>query len=370
MAVIRPFTGDVAACELILTPDNLTDTAAVVGCVKMQRGAEAPTNLQRYVIYVGESQGMVLCRNGRVTEGVTDPGYYEISRANAPQLFGAQQIFYLNAKEIRGIRFGTQSPLCCKDAATGAEQSVRCFGTFSLRIVNPLQLCNGLFADGLERLDFNESSAAATRLKEEFLSALQRAVNRFCAEGGSPDAISGQDVRLAQYTAAELEENWGRRYGLSLTALEIARADADAAQSMPQSATMLADAPVAAAAPIAPTAESGDWHCPSCGANNRMKFCTECGTPRPQVQPVPEPQTIAEQPAPAPISEPQTITEQSAPVPTDEPVGWQCSCGTVNTTRFCANCGMQPPARLSWQCKTCGAMTAGGVCTECGAKKS
>ncbi|MBE6854068.1 MAG: hypothetical protein E7501_00250 [Ruminococcus sp.] len=391
MAVIRKYMGIVNTCPMILAPDQLNATAAVVGCVKMQGNGSTTEQLQKYVIYVGESQGMVLCNNGRVVEGVTEPGYYEIFASDAPQMFDKQQIFYLNAREIGEIRFGTQEPLRYKNAATGEEKLLRCFGKYALRITNPLQLCNGLFANGLERLDFSENSAAASRLNEEFLGALQRAADKLAEDGCNFSAIAEQDALLTKYVAAELDSAWGKQYGLSLTMVDVASADPDAAPSAPrmeQSATIPVDAPVPpAAAPVPTPAEAApapvpapaedEWVCTACGTANTMKFCTECGSARPVPVSEPAPAPI---PAPvsAPIPEPQTIVEPepipapipaAEPAPVSEPEGWKCSCGAVNTTRFCSVCGMQPPARLSWKCPQCGAMTAGGVCTECGAKK-
>lgn len=53
---------------------------------------------------------------------------------------------------------------------------------------------------------------------------------------------------------------------------------------------------------------SSVWTC-SCGAQSTGRFCSNCGSPRPQ----------------------------SANVP------WTCSCGTQNTGRFCSNCGRSRP---------------------------
>ena len=54
------------------------------------------------------------------------------------------------------------------------------------------------------------------------------------------------------------------------------------------------------------------WICSNCGAENSMKFCTKCGTPKPVVE--------------APVEE--------------VPQAWDCVCGnTGNTGNFCKKCG-------------------------------
>lgn len=46
---------------------------------------------------------------------------------------------------------------------------------------------------------------------------------------------------------------------------------------------------------------------------------------------------------------------------------WRCSCGSENTSKFCAECGLPAP-RKPWKCPECGTENKGKFCTECGAK--
>ena len=45
--------------------------------------------------------------------------------------------------------------------------------------------------------------------------------------------------------------------------------------------------------------------------------------------------------------------------------GWTCTCGTVNTSNFCSNCGTAKPV---WTC-SCGTENTGNFCGNCGKQK-
>ena len=64
-------------------------------------------------------------------------------------------------------------------------------------------------------------------------------------------------------------------------------------------------------------------------------------------------------PAPDPVSPANAASDSS----------WTCSCGTVNTGKFCVECGTPKPApQAGWTC-SCGAINQGKFCQECGKKK-
>ncbi len=56
---------------------------------------------------------------------------------------------------------------------------------------------------------------------------------------------------------------------------------------------------------------------------------------------------------------------QPIPQPQNSSGSWTCSCGTVNTGKFCSECGNQRPASGPWTC-SCGTVNTGKFCSECG----
>ena len=83
----------------------------------------------------------------------------------------------------------------------------------------------------------------------------------------------------------------------------------------------------------AAAASKEGWSC-ACGTVNTGKFCSNCGQPKP-------------------------LDKNS----------WTCSCGTTNTGKFCSNCGQPRPAdNESWTC-SCGTTNIGKFCSNCGQPK-
>ena len=63
--------------------------------------------------------------------------------------------------------------------------------------------------------------------------------------------------------------------------------------------------------------------------------------------------------------------QPAAPAPAAE--AWTCpNCGSVNSGKFCAECGAKKPEPVvvtGWTCPTCGSVNKGKFCAECGTKK-
>ena len=158
--------------DFYLPQSNVPATAAVFRAVpkgtnngvgENTKGAEnIITNGSKIV--VPEGTALVTLQDGAITGFITEPGGYEFKSddPNSKSLFagdgilaptikeswerfkfggqpGSQQLaFYVNLKEIPGLRFGTQTPVPYDDAFLATQVSVVARGTYSLKISDPI----------------------------------------------------------------------------------------------------------------------------------------------------------------------------------------------------------------------------------------
>ena len=303
-----------------------------------------------------------------------------------------QRIYYFNTKEITGNKYGTPSPIPFRvvDSNVGLDMDVRlrCFGVFSYRICDPVlfykHVC-GNISEPYTRSRLDE------QLRSELLGALGMAFGRISEMGIRYSALQMHTMELADTLNDILSKKWREKRGLEIVDIGISSVtplDEDVAQVQQyQSATAFRTPQMAAqqlarsqdqsmrdaannaggaalgfmgmnmaqqtggnaaaqfyqmaqqqqaAAPAAPAAPAGGWKCPSCGATATGKFCTECGTKKPEAE------------------------------------GWTCACGAVNKGKFCSECGAKKPAGVpQYRCDKCGWEPPKGTkppkfCPECG----
>ena len=120
------------------------------------------------VCYVADGQAMMIVDQGQVVEFTAEPGEYTYDASTEPSIFSGdlgdsiaavfqtvgkrftfggeapkdQRIYYFNTKEIMGNKYGTAAPVPFRvvdeRAAIDMDISVKCFGEYSYKIVNPL----------------------------------------------------------------------------------------------------------------------------------------------------------------------------------------------------------------------------------------
>ena len=360
------------------------------------------------IIHVYDNQFMLLVDGGKVVDYTAEPGYYKVDSGSAPSLFngrfgaslkemfsrikfggvpsGKQKVFFINLQEIKGIKFGTKIPINYFDSFYNAELFLRAFGTYSIKITNPLKFYAEAISRNAERVDITDING---QYLDEFLEALTAAINKMSVDGIRISYVASKSTELSRYMADELDENWAGLRGFEVLSVGIASVSYDEESkkliNMRNQGAMLGDPSVregyiqgaiarglenagsnpngAAAAFMGmgvgmnagggfmqsasaanqnqiaqqqaqaqAQAQANSWTC-SCGATNTGNFCQNCGSKKP------------------------------APQGT-----WTCSCGETNTGNFCQGCGSKKPASSEKFCQNCGTKNTGAFCQNCGTK--
>ncbi len=371
----------------VFEPGNMGDQTVFTSGQLVRRGNNQKgtddTVSNGSVIHVYDNQFMMLVDGGKIVDYTAEPGYYTVDNSSLPSLFNGQfgdslkdawnrigfggatptkqKVFYLNLQEIKGIKFGTTNPVNYFDTFYNAELFIRAHGTYSIKIVNPLQF----YAEAIPK---NKDHVEITEINEQYLSefmeAFQAAINQMSADGTRISFVTSKARELGKYMANVLDEDWNQLRGMEIQAVGIKSISYDEKSqeliNTRNEGAMLSDPTIAqgymaknlsegvkaagsnaagamtgfmgvgmginamgnmmnsfapnqraaaqqpaAGAMAAGAAKAGEWTC-ECGTVNTGKFCSECGKP--------------------------------APIPE-----WTCECGTVNAGKFCSNCGKARP---------------------------
>ena len=144
-------------------------------------------------VFVPENTAAFIFGQGGIEEIVTTPGGYEyldgqasvfngdgvmesIFRQAAERFtFGGQTpdqkwVAFVNLREIRGLKFGTRSPMVYHDRFYGADLELMAFGTFSLQVVDAVTFVRGFLPANARHYAF-DGAGAQQQISSEFLQA-------------------------------------------------------------------------------------------------------------------------------------------------------------------------------------------------------
>lgn len=436
MGIIKALTGAIGGgladswLEVIESAPMGDNTVFTRG-VKVRKGdsrnqntkGTADTVSNGSIIHVYDNQFMMLVDGGKVVDYTAEPGYFKVDNSSMPSLFGgqfgdslketfsrikyggtpssSQKVFFINLQEIKGIKFGTRTPINYFDCFYNSELFLRAHGTYSIKVTEPLKFYAEAIPRNAESVDINDINE---QYLNEFLEALQAAINQMSADGTRISFVTSKARELSKYMANVLDEEWNQNRGMQVQSVGIGSLSYDEESqkliNMRNQGAMLSDPSVregyvqgaiargveAAGSNTAGAGaafmgvglgmnaagnmagafsasnqqqmqyqqaqqqaqqqqtQQGGWKC-SCGATNgdNMAFCPGCGSKKP------------------------------APKPAEG--SWTCSCGATNGANmaFCPNCGSKKPAEAAAKsafCPNCGAKLADGAkfCVECGTK--
>lgn len=199
-------------------------------------------------IFVPENTAAFIFSQGGVEEIVTDPGGYEyvggqasifdgdgfvesIVRQTKERLtFGGQTpdqkwVAFVNLREIRGLKFGTRSPMVFHDRFYGADLEIVAFGTFSVRVVDAVAFVSNFLPANRRHYVLN-SPEAQQQLSSEFIQAFMTALNSLSATHRLADmpAHGGAIANLIADDNGALG-TWMTRFGLDVVQVGIESID-------------------------------------------------------------------------------------------------------------------------------------------------
>lgn len=341
------------------------------------------------VIHVYPNQFMMLVDGGKVVDYTAEEGYYKVDNSSLPSLFNGQfkdslkesfdriryggqtptkqKVYFINLQEIKGIKFGTRNPVNYFDNFYNAELFLRAHGTYSIKVTDPLKF----YAEAIPK---NDDHVVVSEINEqylnEFLEALQSALNQMSADGMRISHVTSKSRELGKYMANVLDEEWNQTRGMEIQAVGIASLSYDDESkeliNMRNQGAMLSDATIREGyvqGSIARGMEAAGSN--SAGATTGfmgmglgmqagggfMSAASQTNAMQMQMQ-----NQRSQNAAPA----------VSSPVQASSADSWTCSCGTVNKGKFCSECGQPKPAPVGeWTC-SCGTINKGKFCSECG----
>ena len=382
----------------VFEADNMGDQTVFASGVRIRKGQNKKgtdnTVSNGSLIHVYDNQFMMLVDGGRIVDYTAEPGYYKVDNSSLPSLFNgqfgdslkdafdrirfggetpkAQKVFFINLQEIKGIKFGTRQPINYFDSFYNAELFLRAHGSYSIKVVNPLQFYAHAIPRNRDRVEITDINE---QYMSEFLEALQSAINQMSADGIRISFVTSKARELGQYMSRVLDEEWNKERGMEIQAVGLASISYDEESqkliNMRNQGAMLSDAAVRegyvqgavargmeAAGSNANGAMAGfmGMGMGMNAAGNMMASSSATNLAQMQMQ-----QNNGAYAAGA-VQTPQNgaKTQQQAG-------SWRCSCGQENSGKFCSNCG-KPAPQAEWRC-SCGQVNMGNFCSNCGKKR-
>ena len=324
------------------------------------------------VISIADGQCMVIVEQGKVVDVCAEPGEYKYDASTEPSIFAGsfgkglvesfknigkrftfggeapkdQRVYYINTKELIGNKYGTPSPVPFRvvdpRAGIDIDISVKCFGEYSFKIVDPVVFYTNLCSN-VEDEYVTENIEG--QLKSELLTALQPAFARISEMGIRYSAVPGHTNELAEVLKTELSAKWKQNRGLEIQAVGVSSIKADEEdekmiKDLQKNAAFM-DPTRAAANLVGAQADAMKMAASnpngSAMAFMGMGMANQAGGFGAQnLYAMGAQQNHANQNAQGGMQNNQVNNAAATGT-------WTCSCGTVNTGKFCSECGAKRP---------------------------
>ena len=339
------------------------------------------------VVAVADGQCMMIVDQGRIVDFCAEPGEFVFDEGGEPTIFCGglsggnmkailqttferlsyggqagrdQRVYYFNTKEIIGNKYGTPSPVPFRvvDEKLGLDVdiSIRCFGEYSYRIVNPMLFYTNVCGNVESEYTRDQIDS---QLKSELLTALQPAFARISDMGIRYSALPGHTTEIASALNDVLSEKWAQLRGVEIVSFGVSSVKASEQDEQMikelQRNAVFRNPNMAAAHLVGAQAQAMQ----DAARNQGGAFTGFMGMNMANMNSGLNATTHFQMGA-------QQQAQQTPAQPAAN--SWKCACGAAATGKFCPECGAKKPETEGWTCQ-CGAVNKGKFCSECGAKR-
>lgn len=377
----------------VVEPQSMSDTTVLTPGVKVRAKDARNNNFKGTdytisngsVIHVYPNQFMILVEGGKIVDYTAEEGYYTVNNSALPSLFNgqfqealketfqrvkyagvaptSQKVYYINLQEIKGIKFGTRNAINYFDNFYNAELFLRAFGTYSIKLVDPLKFFMEAIPRDKAQVEIDDINE---QYMSEFMNALQAAINQMSGDGIRISLVTSKSMELAKYMSNVLDNDWSQMRGMQVQSVGITSISYDdeskALINMRNQGAMLQDASIREGYIQGSVARG--LEAAGSNANGAMSGFMGVGLGS---QASGSFMGAASQANQYQMQQSQKTQQNVSGNQTAEQ--WKCSCGQSNTGKFCSECGIVKPSNQqgSWKCK-CGEINKGKFCSSCGAK--
>ncbi len=342
-------------------------------------------------IAVGEGQVALIVEDGKIVEFCAEPGRFIWNESSEPSMFcgdffkgladsfkkigerftfggdraKSQRVYYVNTKEIMDNKFGTTTPMVYDDPYYKTALYIRYFGQYSFRIVDPIVFFSSVAGS------VKESYSRETLMnmcRDEFMTALDTALAKLSSDGIKFSQIPSKQREIAAYMSETLDNEWKARRGMDIVSVAIAKVTPDE-KSRDRiekfDTNVMHSNPNAMAGGLA-YAQMQAMQKAAENSNGAMNGFMGLGMMNGVMG-----NAAGSQGTLLNMAEKLNENKKEETAAAGASGSWKCACGSVNTGKFCPNCGGKKPEEIPagfWKC-SCGNVNSGKFCPNCGSKK-
>ena len=353
--------------EEYITCDSL-DTNTLV--VKKTTKNGVISNKSR--IQVAPGQVALIFDSGKILDATAEEGIYTFDESSSPSLFAGQfgdmfkemwerfkfngtpskeqAIFYINAKEIIGNKFGSSSPMSYPDPEY-KNIYIRYFGVYSFKIADPFAFFSNIVGNIKDTYTKEELMEQANA---EFVSALDVALQKCAADGIVFSSLPSKQLEIASHMNEALDTTWKQLRGMEVVSVAIEKItpDDESRERIQKfdNASMYGKEEYAAGRMVDATSTAMEKAAEN--ANGAAAGFMGLGMMNGAVGGMTNPLEYVKKNG-------EGKKENGTPCP---------NCGEVVTGNFCSKCGTKLEVAAEKHCTNCGEKVTGNFCSKCGTK--